>query len=281
MTNILTAIYNILNQEEHVMANAMNRQRNRANNMGEALEGYMKDAFANTLEMPAGEEKNTIYNQVFSWLGNQNNPPDFIIRSGDAVEVKKIESKKSDLALNSSYPKSHLCADSKMITQNCKACEKWDIKDIIYVVGYIKNDSLRSLWMVYGDIYAAQAKTYERIKTTISKGIQQIPEVEFAETTELGRVNRVDPLGITNLRIRGMWSIQNPKKVFKYLHPMDSNIFELVCIIPSKKYHAFALENKTLIENIHREGFTITDKKVKDPNNPANLIDVKLIKYLI
>ena len=34
----------------------------------------------------------------------------------------------------------------------------------------------------------------------------------FAETKELGRVNQVDPLGITNLRIRGMWQIETQEK---------------------------------------------------------------------
>ena len=61
--------------------------------------------------------------------------------------------------------------------------------------------------------------------------------VVFSETKELGRVNQVDPLGITNLRIRGMWQIENPRKVFKYLHEPTGKEFELVCIIPKEKYH--------------------------------------------
>lgn len=280
MTNILYAIYNILNQDGHAVTDILNEQKNRANSMGEALENYMKDAFANTLALPAGEEKNKIYSQVFSWLGNQNNPPDFIIRAGDAIEVKKIESLNSDLALNSSYPKSSLQANNAMIVDACKTCEQWTAKDIIYAVGTINGGILRSLWMVYGNLYAALPETYERIKTTISNGIRNIPGVEFSETKELGRVNRVDPLGITNLRIRGMWSIQNPRKTFEYIdHRLNNNAFELACVIPLSKYNSFDRTSRQLIESIRKNGFTIADKEVKDPNNPAKLIKVKFIKY--
>ena len=279
MTNILNAIYNIIRDKKHIIGKSISF-KNRANNMGDALEKYMKDTFANTLTVSDEKERNYAYSQLFSWLGNQNNPPDFIIKSGDAVEVKKIESIGSDLALNSSYPKSQLYATSPMIANGCRDCEIWDIKDIIYAVGYIKSDQLKSLWMVYGNIYAAEQDIYERIKTTISSGINSIPGVEFSETKELGRVNRVDPLGITNLRIRGMWSIQNPRKVFEYIYPKtNEHTFELVCIIPKSKYYSFDSNDIARLESIKEEGLIITDENVTDPNNPARLIDVKLIIY--
>ena len=42
-------------------------------------------------------------------------------------------------------------------------------------------------------------------------------EVEFEETEELGRINMIDSLGITKLRVRGMWISQNPWKVFSLI----------------------------------------------------------------
>lgn len=42
---------------------------------------------------------------MLSHQGNKNHPPNFIIRGGDAIEVKKIESKNRNIALNSSFPK--------------------------------------------------------------------------------------------------------------------------------------------------------------------------------
>ena len=133
--------------------------------------------------------------------------------------------------------------------------------------------------MVYGNIYAAKHETYQIIKQKITEGINEIPNVELSETNELGRVNRVDPLGITNLRIRGMWQIQNPRRVFNYLHITSSNVFELVAIIPTLKYDSFPTESKTKLETLGNPNLTTQNVQVKDPNNPANLINAKLITF--
>lgn len=277
MTNILEAIVNIANNPVVAIRNHYTG-RNRANNVGEALEMFVKDAFANTIQEQDEQIKNTRYNQVFSWLGNQNHPPDIMIKQGDAIEVKKTQSANSDLALNSSYPKSNIQSNSNMITQECRTCENWTEKDLIYCVGHTTDDSIKSLWMVYGNIYAAKHETYQIIKQKIIDGINEIPNVELAETNELGRVNRVDPLGITNLRIRGMWQIQNPRRVFNYLHT-TGDTFELVSVIPSNKYNLFPTDSKNRIENLNNPNLSIADVQVKDPNNPANLIDAKLIIF--
>jgi len=279
MTNILEAIVNIANNPVVTIRNHYTG-RNRANNVGEALEMFVKDAFANTIQEQDEQVKNTRFSQVFSWLGNQNHPPDIMIRQGDAIEVKKTQSANSDLALNSSYPKSNIQVESNMITQECRTCEIWTEKDLIYCVGHTDDESVNSLWMVYGNIYAAKHETYQVIKQKITDGINEIPNVELAETNELGRVNRVDPLGITNLRIRGMWQIQNPRRVFNYLHTPTKNKFELVAIIPTSKYNTFPSDSKVRIENLVNPNLTIQDVKVKDPNNPANLIDSKLILFI-
>ena len=277
MTNILEAIVNIANNPVVAIRNHYTG-RNRANNVGEALEMFVKDAFANTIQEQDIQVKNTRYNQVFSWLGNQNHPPDIMIRQGDAIEVKKTQSANSDLALNSSYPKSNSQSNSNMITQECRTCENWTEKDLIYCVGHTTDDSIKSLWMVYGNIYAAKHETYQVIKQKITDGINEIPNVELPETNELGRVNRVDPLGITNLRIRGMWQIQNPRRVFNYLHT-TGDTFELVAVIPTNKYNSFSAESKNRIENLQNPNLSIAKVQVKDPNNPANLIDAKLIIF--
>lgn len=280
MTNILEAIINIANIPILEIRNHYSG-RNRANNVGEALETFVKDAFANLIVATDEQERMKRYNEVFSWLGNQNNPPDIMIRNGDAIEVKKTQSANSDLALNSSYPKSNIQSSSSMITQECRVCENWKEKDLIYCVGHTTDEAVNSLWMVYGNIYAAKHETYQIIKQKITDGINEIPNVELAITNELGRVNRVDPLGITNLRIRGMWQIQNPRRVFNYLHAQTNNKFELVALIPTEKYNSFPIESINKIENLGNKDLTIENVNVCDPNNPAKLIDVKLIKFII
>jgi hypothetical protein len=279
MTNILEAICNIVETQSFGLKSSSS-SKNRANSMGEGLENYVKDAFGNTLGSVSKAKKIKSHSQVFSWLGSQNNPPDIMIKGGDAIEVKKTESANSPLALNSSYPKSNIQASSPMITSACKDCEDWTEKDLIYCVGHVSKNKLQSLWMVYGHIYAAKDPIYQRIKDTISAGIKSIPNVVFSETKELGRVNRVDPLGISNLRIRGMWQIENPRKVYSYLHKKTTASFELVAIIPLEKYESFNAASRARIEAINDPNFTIQDVLVEDPNNPARLIDCKLIKFL-
>lgn len=278
MTNILEAIVNIAQNPIYAIRSHYSG-RNRMNNVGEALETFIKDAFTDTIHTEDETEKMRRYNEEFSWLGNQNHPPDIMIKGGDAIEVKKTQSANSDLALNSSYPKSTVQANSTMITQACRTCEDWTEKDLIYCVGHTTDDSIKSLWMVYGNIYAANHETYQVIKQKITEGINEIPNVELAETNELGRVNRVDPLGITNLRIRGMWQIQNPRRVFNYLHTSSSNTFELVAVIPTSKYDSFPAESKSKLETLEKPNLTINNVQVKDPNNPANLIEAKLIVF--
>ena len=278
-TNILVAIKNIVKSPVTNLVSFYN-SHNRINNVGEALEIYIKDVFANSVNVPSLEEKNRIYSEVFSYLGNQNNPPDIMIRGGDAIEVKKIESATSGLALNSSYPKDRVYCDSPMITSACKSCEDWSVKDLIYVVGNVKDSKLKSLWFVYGDCYAAQPETYERIKNKITAGINELSDVELAETNEIGRVNRVDPLGITYLRIRGMWGIDNPRKVFNYIsNIVNDGEFNLNLIISESKYKSFPESDRKSLEQLNDSNFNVLDIKIKSPNNPAQLINAKLITF--
>ena len=102
--NILNAIMNLVN-DPIIDVKEYSDSRNRANSMGVALEEYIKDMFAGTITTTDTKERMKRFSEVFSYSGNQNNPPDFMIRNGDAVEVKKIEGMGSSLALNSSYPK--------------------------------------------------------------------------------------------------------------------------------------------------------------------------------
>jgi hypothetical protein len=200
-----------------------------------------------------------------------------MIKNGDAIEVKKIQGKNSSIALNSSYPKDKLCSDSSMITSDCRACEDWKEKDMLYVIGVANADKLNSLWFIYGSCYMADKEIYERIKNKISAGVNELADIEFSETNELGRVNRVDPLGITYLRIRGMWHIENPNKVFQYIPQLKNSDFFLNAIILKEKYESFPEEDRKNLESLENERFSIIDIRIKSPNNPAKMLDAKLI----
>lgn len=279
-TNILIAIKNLIQNPIIYIANHYSG-RNRINNVGTALEDYIKDLFANTLTTDDEYSKLKKYNQVFSYTGNQNNPPDIILKNGDAIEVKKIQGNHTALALNSSYPKDKLYADSPMITASCKNCEHWDIKDILYAVGSTTDTTLQELWFVYGDCYAANKEVYEKIKNTIIDGVHSIPTIELAETNELGKIKKVDPLGITDLRIRGMWSIFHPERVFNYIPKQNiSSAFKFYCIMKKDKFEQFPNTDKNALYALTaKTNFFITDIQIKDPNNPVQLIPALFMEF--
>lgn len=281
MANIINAIINIVVNPKFELR-SYSESHNRANSMGEALEEYIKDIFAGTVEEKDENARNKRISEVFSYLGNQNNPPDSMLRNGDAIEVKKIESNDSALALNSSYPKAKLFSDSPMIKKACRTCEKWKVKDMIYAVGVVDANNLKSLALVYGDDYCAEREVYEQIKNVIKTGVESINGIEFAETKELGRVNRVDPLGITYLRVRGMWGIETPFNVFNYIYKQDySKTFNFMTIINDEKYYSFDNYDKLekLCEKINN--LKITHVEIKNPNNPAQLKSAKLITFVV
>ncbi len=283
MANIIRAIQVVVNYRI-TDVESFYKSRIRINSVGDALEAFIKDIFADTINEVDEGKKNLAYERTFSYFGNQNNPPDFMLINGDAVEVKKIQSESSQIALNSSYPSAKLFSNSPMITAACRNCEDWHEKDIIYAIGSInKTNNLTALWLVYGDCYAASREIYEKIRTTIANGVLTIPEVEFSQTKELGRVNKVDPLGITNLRIRGMWQIEHPGKVYNYLgieYPPEKS-FRLFALISKSKYDSFSREDKKSLEAIANSDLQIKDVKVRNPDNPAKLIAAKLISYQI
>ena len=281
MANIINAIINLVENPKFKLKQ-YSSSHNRANSMGEALEEYIKDLFAGTVKETDITKRNEKLSKVFSYLGNQNNPPDSMLLGGDAIEVKKIESDNSSLALNSSCPKAKLDVDNPMIKQACRDCESWETKDMIYAVGIVSENDLKALTFVYGDDYCAEKDTYEQIKTAIKTGVESISGVEFSNTKELGRVNRVDPLGVTYLRVRGMWGIENPFNVFDYVFRRNNNkSFNFMCIINSEKYNSF--DNRQELEKLcdKVESLDIKDVKIKNPNNPAQLRDAKLIQFIV
>lgn len=279
--NIIDAILNIIKYDDRSVGESSN-YHNRLHAMGEPLEDYIKDAFAGTINSSTTTKIST-YNRIFSYGGGKNNPPDAILKDGDAIEVKKVEGIGS-IPLNSSYPKSKLHHDDTRISKDCRDIEggNWKEKDIIYAIGCVnKGNTLSSLVMVYGDIYCATRDHYERIFNTIKDSILNT-DLDLERTNELAHINAVDPLGITYFRARGMWGITHPFKVFNYIYNYNPKCyFEMMVVIPKNKFESFANKNVLIKESSTNNHLTITDCQVKDPNNTVKLIDVKLISYRI
>jgi len=280
MSNILKAFLNIVTNYQTNIQNITDGN-NRMNNMGEGLEAYIKNIFADTINEVDENKKLEKISKTFSYTGNKTNPPDMMLWNGDAIEVKKIESASTSLQLNSSHPKSKLLNTNAKINKTCRECEKWTEKDLIYAIGYVKSKKLNSLWMVYGDCYAADEETYQKVEDKITTAINHLDDLEINhETNELSGIKNVDPLNITYLRVRGMWIIENPNKVYEYIYQYDKNLkFQLVCLMKKSKYSSFPKDDIKKIED--NDSINVSDVKIKNPNNPANLIDAKLLTFKV
>lgn len=273
--NVLSALEVILDKQSSTFPEIINhRNANRINGVGDLLEYYVKDAFCgNSFDLNTTDKKSDCYSNTFSYLGNSNNPPDFIVKNSIAVEVKKIEGANTNkIALNSSQPKDYLYSDDPKINLGCLNCENdsggWAKKDIIYAVGNVLGKRIHSLWFVYGDCYAADKTVYDSISNTIKYGVAEIPGVEFGETKELARVNRVDPLGISNLRVRGMWSIDHPGAVYRHLVTLDNDKTNIFVLMKQDTYNK--IDNKPNLNRFVEQGIlSIENVEISDPNNPA------------
>jgi hypothetical protein len=119
---------------------------------------------------------------------------------------------------------------------------------------------------------------YEKISEIIRDSVID-SNLKLSKTNELARINRVDPLGITYLRVRGMWGIEHPANVFRSLFPenFDNNNFSLISLMKQTKYELFPKEDRINLESDDK--IIIKKVKVKNPNNPVELIDSILISY--
>ena len=281
MANILQAFINIVNNYQVNITNVTSGN-NRANNMGEGLETYIKEAFSNTFLEPDKKIKKQKFRDYFSYEGSKTRIPDLILKDSDAIEIKKTEVL-GDLQLNSSHPKAILYS-SQNVSDECKNCEikPWIKKDILYTMGHIPKNSknLKSLWFVYGTCYAANEDVYKDVVNEIKSALKTTNNLQIdTDGKELGKVKNIDSLKITYLRVRGMWVIKHPSKVFDDLYEQTDELFSLVAIIPIEKYNSFQKEDRDKIESI--DSISITDEEVSDPNNAANALKIKLLIFKV
>lgn len=281
MTNLLEAIVNLTENFDNIVESIV-ISNNRATSMGAGLEDFVKNAFANTFSIKDETKKLEVISDVFSFGGAKNKSPDLMLRGGEAFEIKKTESLTIEIQLNSSHPKNRLYSNSNLVHNSCKLCEKWTEREFSYIIGHNPKGTkyLKSIWFIDGEVYAANEENYLEIKNSISEVMNSSGNYELTDTNEIGKIKALDPLKITSLRVRGMWLIQHPYKVFDYVHNYNEKAkFQIFGLISQNKYLKYPeISRKNLEKN---EKIKISDIKLKDPNNSVNLIDSKLIYFSV
>jgi hypothetical protein len=280
LSNVLLAIKSfVTNESTRYMAGDIGNLNNRVSAAGKNLELFVRDLFSGVEHSSSDDTRTATARNLFSYLGNANNPPDLMLRGGPAIEVKKFKGSGREIQLNSSRPKNYLYSNDPKITAACREAEIWDKKDMVYAIGELNGSRLARLWLIYGDCYFADASTYTRVEKAVSQTMEGL-DFELASTNELARVNKVDPRGISNLRVRGMWLTQRPEIAFDYLNirPVSAES-EIVVLLTTEKFSEMPEADIKTIVDLQEQGVSVSDVEIENPNNPARLLDAKLITY--
>lgn len=283
MRNIIDAIITIIQRNDHSLTGNLLSKKDFSAGYYD-LEAYLIHAFADTFDY-GSDEVHEKWWKVFSYLGNSVNPPDMMLKGGDAIEVKKIVNNSVDLRrfskvlLNSIYPKQMLKKDDPLLTYQCRKAETWDTKDIIYAVGVVRKHRLRHLCMVYGRDYCASDEIYNEQRHKIKEALKKLDNVRFPDNREFARVAELDPLNSTEVRVCGMWQMKNPWQVFDYIYTPTLSDFNFMCIINDEKWAT--LENREKLFELQKNNskLKISDVRIKNPDNPEKWRGAKIITY--
>ena len=272
-TNVINALINLYNLKDFEN-NETSNTGNTLNDVGAKLETYIKKLFIdkNDKDYP----NNAL--DYFSYEGNQKNPPDFMLREGDAFEVKKLEAVSSDIPLNSSFPKETLKFDDPKLTKKCRNSElvSWKEKDIFYIIGYQKDKLLKHVFFIQGSCFACSYDYYNQIFQNLKKHIEK-GDFILSDTDEIARLNNIDPLSHTDFRVRPMFILRNPFKIFEFCKINKTSDLNVFCIMTSDKYFSF---QKDVLKLLERENdIKIQDKNITSPMNKNNIIKCKYIHF--
>jgi hypothetical protein len=280
--NILTAIKNISDFKTNNLRECFkDYPPSQVKTVRQQIEYYVKNAISGTLNSKKDKKLTDRYNGVFSYLGNKNKPPDMILQGGDAVVIKTIKTNRGSLTINNLPPKNRLIWNDPWIVKNCRMIDggQWNSKDLFYVIGWTEKRRMKYLIFIQGTCFIPDEKIYIEKINDLKKNINSYLESEGLETNRtigLGKVSGMDPLGITSLRIKSVWRIKNPLKIFPEIMSLKKKQeFTLVGLMLKNKFDSFPKKDIDAIVN--DRNIETEDVKIKDPNNSEKNLDAKLI----
>ena len=250
---------------------------------------FVKNLFADSFNLMPYKQR-ACRRENFSFVSSGAEIPDFMLCGGDAVEIKTVRLKSgehdpvkcSPIEFNTVYPRQKLFFDDPLVTNECRCAERWQEKDVVYVVGALKRRQLIHLCMIYGVDYCAGEKYYSGLNYELKKLIAKIRAARFPYTRELARIGTVDPMGATYLKLYGMWHVENPWSFFRDVcRPNPNANFSFMCIINREKFHQLDNGRKIFAWAKDCDGLRLAKIRVKNPDAPDTFRDALLIRYEI
>jgi hypothetical protein len=276
LLNRVSALADRLNLGGGVGTSLNHLKRPEISRAGEGLELWVKHFLAGTIGHADEDAITKTWQEIFSFHGGVNNPPDVIIRDSLAVEVKKTQSVAGALQLNSSWPLRKLkCSDSH-ITQECREAELWTEKPFLLIVGRVNPvlRSITSLWIVDGRCLSDDESVYE---TLMAKARTAMLNLGGSTTREIGKFDDMDSLNRTILRVRPMFTLNHPAKIFEDIFcRQDGKQFILNILMLKSSYLEFSEFDRNEIES-KEKGLLIQELVIKDPTDSLSTINAILI----
>ena len=157
--NVLNSLLNITECRNFNLDKTKEVVNNMVSSQGKPLEKFVRASFCG---IPDSGEKRYESDDVFCYQGSTNNPPDAMLKNGkDAIEIKKVEKNNGTIHLNSSLPKQTLNLNDHTITNDAKTCEKWQERDMLYVIGHVEGDKIQKLTDFYNQLHKRLQEGFE------------------------------------------------------------------------------------------------------------------------
>jgi len=261
-TNVLVAIRNIIENPsiKHFTEGGQNPSDS-VNNIEEHLESFIFNAFCNSFEEPESKRAD-LYSKFFSWCSySPFCPPSAILKGSDAIDVKKVGLGTPSIKFDGAYPRSKLYSDDTDITSDCRDCELWDEKDLLYAICTTQGSTLNRLWFVYGDCYFASKEFYQKA-------------LKITDPLNVVKFDFLDNRGLYGNRA----SVLSPSSLVDKTHfNTADNIIDALML--KTKYESFPLSARLALENLVGDRLSIDDCEIQSPNNASLKLQAKLIQY--
>jgi hypothetical protein len=109
---------------------------------------------------------------------------------------------------------------------------------------------------------ADEEKTYDLIFDKISLTVS---DLGGEPGNEIGRLNDVDNLKATSLRVRAMWLLEHPANLFEAIFtPTKSNSFVLNVLISLEKWNTYSTKEKNAVNELRGHDVEINQIQIPD-----------------
>jgi hypothetical protein len=110
---------------------------------------------------------------------------------------------------------------------------------------------------------------FDRLKATVK-------ELGGEPGNEIGRLNKVDPLKATSLRVRGMWLLDHPAKVFNdfFVKPQEQ-VFVLNALVSASKWDEYSTELIDEVNALSHKGLKV--ERIDLPDSGGSSTPLKAV----